>query len=145
MAANTTHPNLTKPVELTLRAARGNYLLKKHLHKLCKQHINDPKFKDGHDFPELEPLPKDPDSKFSDEDIQALGSVCIIGAGAAGLYAAMLLVVAGVKNFVFLEASERVGGRAYTFNFPEDLDYPCNHNYYDMGAMRIPCIPGMQP
>lgn len=78
-------------------------------------------------------------------------SVCIIGGGCAGLYAAKLLADLEKKSFDhlvtfdidILEASERVGGRAYTHHFPKDDN--CKHNYYDMGAMRIPDIASMKP
>ncbi|CAF9918063.1 MAG: hypothetical protein HETSPECPRED_003650 [Heterodermia speciosa] len=59
----------------------------------------------------------------------------IVGAGIAGLYAALLLRREGHKVTIF-EASHRVGGRIYTHRFPslfEDEDV-----YYEAGAMRIP-------
>ncbi|KAH7145710.1 L-amino acid oxidase [Dactylonectria estremocensis] len=69
--------------------------------------------------------------------------VCIVGAGAAGLYIAMILKFLGIEDFDILEASDRVGGRCFTYEFPKDDGYPCPHNYYDIGAMRIPDIPTM--
>ena len=69
------------------------------------------------------------------------GRVCIIGAGMAGLYVAMLLKSLGKYDFDIVEASaDRVGGRVYTQSFP---DQTVTHNYYDVGAMRIPDIPSM--
>ncbi|OAX37381.1 FAD/NAD(P)-binding domain-containing protein [Rhizopogon vinicolor AM-OR11-026] len=62
---------------------------------------------------------------------------CIIGAGAAGLYTAMILKELGIP-FDILEASERVGGRMYTHRFSE-----APNDYYDVGAMRWPDIPVM--
>eukprot|EP01133_Synstelium_polycarpum_P003499 gene3499-3998_t len=63
--------------------------------------------------------------------------VGIIGAGMAGLYSAMILKDLGIKYEV-LEASNRIGGRAYTHRFSDDP-----FNYIDFGAMRFPRIPVM--
>lgn len=61
--------------------------------------------------------------------------VGIIGAGAAGLYAAMLLDSLGI-DYDIHEGSGRIGGRIYTYRFnqtawdkatPEDPDY---YDYY---------------
>ncbi|KFZ00613.1 hypothetical protein V501_10597 [Pseudogymnoascus sp. VKM F-4519 (FW-2642)] len=69
--------------------------------------------------------------------------VGIIGAGAAGLYAAVLLDSLGIE-YDIIEASDRVGGRIYTYRFnetawlnstPDDPDY---YDYFDVGAMRFP-------
>ena len=61
-------------------------------------------------------------------------SVGVIGGGIAGLYSALLLqnYVPGVKVKLF-EASNRVGGRIYTYKFSSDP-----HQYFEAGAMRIP-------
>ncbi|MCJ1407670.1 hypothetical protein MMC19_001741 [Ptychographa xylographoides] len=72
------------------------------------------------------------------------GKVCIIGAGAAGLSVALQLKAVGIHDIDIFEASDRVGGRVYTFSFPEPKQ-AIPHNYYDVGAMRIPHIPLMQP
>lgn len=64
--------------------------------------------------------------------------ICIVGAGAAGLSAAVMLQVIGFTNVTVLEASSRVGGRCYTYTFENGP--ACKHNYYDVGAMRIPEI-----
>ena len=50
--------------------------------------------------------------------------VGILGGGMAGLYAAMMLAQRGIP-FQILEATDRVGGRCYTYNFPEggEWDY----------------------
>ncbi|KAM0335647.1 hypothetical protein ACHAQA_000696 [Verticillium albo-atrum] len=69
------------------------------------------------------------------------GRVCIVGAGAAGLYVAMMLKWLGITNVDILEAADHAGGRCATYQFPGEQD--CAHNYYDMGAMRIPEIPTM--
>ena len=63
----------------------------------------------------------------------------IIGGGAAGLGAAMMLKSLG-KPFEILEASNRVGGRCFTYHFSDT-----QFDYYDVGAMRFPKIPPMQP
>lgn len=67
--------------------------------------------------------------------------VCIVGAGASGLYLAHLLTKASIP-YDMLEASDRVGGRVYTYDFPSDPTTA--HNYYDVGAMRIPDVPAMK-
>ncbi|KAK7678543.1 hypothetical protein QCA50_018415 [Cerrena zonata] len=76
--------------------------------------------------------------------------ICIIGAGAAGLYAAMILQDLGLK-YEILEASDRIGGRILTHRFnDEDVGYdaprntPERYDYYDIGAMRYPDIPFMK-
>jgi len=63
---------------------------------------------------------------------------CIIGAGVAGLYTAMILKELGIQ-FDLLEASDRVGGRMYTHRFSKKPN-----DYYDVGAMRWPNIPVMK-
>ncbi|EAQ83519.1 hypothetical protein CHGG_09923 [Chaetomium globosum CBS 148.51] len=67
--------------------------------------------------------------------------VCIVGAGIAGLYIAMILDSLEIPNLTYeiLEANSRVGGRVYTHHF---TDGP--HDYYDIGAMRYPDIPTMK-
>ncbi|KAK3294313.1 uncharacterized protein B0H64DRAFT_343589 [Chaetomium fimeti] len=67
--------------------------------------------------------------------------VCIVGAGVAGLYIAMILDSLKIPNLTYdiLEANSRVGGRVYTHRFSEDA-----HDYYDIGAMRYPNIPTMK-
>lgn len=66
--------------------------------------------------------------------------VCIIGAGAAGLYTAMILDDFGIK-YEILEASGRNGGRIFTKNLEEGAEG--QHQYFDVGAMRFPDIPMM--
>ncbi|KAF4953171.1 hypothetical protein FSARC_12451 [Fusarium sarcochroum] len=67
--------------------------------------------------------------------------VCIVGAGIAGLYIAMILDDLQIPNLEYevIEASDRVGGRVYTHRFSEE-----ENDYYDIGAMRYPNIPTMQ-
>lgn len=73
--------------------------------------------------------------------------VCIIGAGAAGLFTALLFDylnqnVPGFNvQYDIFEAGDasRVGGRLYTYNFSVTP-----HDYYDVGAMRFPDNPIMK-
>ncbi|KAL5522354.1 hypothetical protein ACEPAG_8370 [Sanghuangporus baumii] len=67
------------------------------------------------------------------------GKVAIIGAGIGGLYAAMLLRDKNIP-FEILEASDRYGGRLFTHRFSDE-----EHDYYDVGAMRFPKTPLMDP
>lgn len=53
---------------------------------------------------EIPPIPKDAAKDFH-------GSIVIIGAGVAGLFAANTLKYMGFENYVILEASDRFGGR----------------------------------
>ena len=66
------------------------------------------------------------------------GPFCIIGAGVAGLYAAMLLDELGIE-YDILEANDRVGGRVLTHRFTSE-----RYDYYDVGAMRFPDVPFMK-
>lgn len=59
--------------------------------------------------------------------------VGIIGAGAGGLYTALLLDSLGI-DYDLLEASNRVGGRIYTHRFNQTAwlqSTPSNPDYYD--------------
>jgi monoamine oxidase len=67
--------------------------------------------------------------------------VGILGAGAGGLYAALILEDLGIPYHI-IEARDRVGGRLFTHKFPDDTGEP--YNYYDVGAMRFPKIASMQ-
>ena len=76
------------------------------------------------------------DPETSQSALQALPvaksrkEVGIIGAGAAGLYAAMMLQDLGI-TYEILEASKRSGGRLYTHRFtPKVADSPEDHDYY---------------
>ncbi|CAH0020146.1 unnamed protein product [Clonostachys rhizophaga] len=66
--------------------------------------------------------------------------VCIVGAGVAGLYIAMILDDLKIPNLTYeiLESSSRAGGRVLTHQFSQEP-----HDYYDIGAMRYPKIPTM--
>ncbi|KPA37967.1 l-amino acid oxidase, partial [Fusarium langsethiae] len=123
-----------------LRIAYAQHLLNKHLRKLRAKLNEDVNYSEplpqkrlSHSAPSDDPLSEIPEYK---------GRVAIVGAGATGLYLAMMLKYLKINNVDIYEASDRIGGRCYTYNFPEDKDSP--HNYYDIGAMRIPEIPAMQ-
>ncbi|TFY58617.1 hypothetical protein EVG20_g8079 [Dentipellis fragilis] len=74
--------------------------------------------------------------------------VGIIGAGAAGLYAAMILQDLGIE-YEILEANDRIGGRIFTHRFNGEAgrhapkNTPERYDYFDVGAMRFPDIPFM--
>lgn len=55
-------------------------------------------------------------------------SIVIVGAGAAGISAAVKLVENGFKNVTLLEAESRIGGRIHTIPFGD--------NIVDLGARR---------
>lgn len=100
------------------------------------QHQNDPP---AGKAPEEENPPRE--EIPPDEGIKP-AKVCIVGAGAAGIYMAWMLTYLGIE-YDLLEASDRIGGRVYTydgFKQSEDPEEQCAHNYYDVGAMRIPKI-----
>ncbi|KAG8862108.1 hypothetical protein FRB96_002138 [Tulasnella sp. 330] len=76
--------------------------------------------------------------------------ICIVGSGAAGLYAALILQSLGL-SYEILEAQpnnnpddDRVGGRIYTYRFngqtglKAHIGDPARYDYIDMGAMRFP-------
>ncbi|KAM0356240.1 hypothetical protein ACHAP4_006803 [Fusarium culmorum] len=124
-----------------LRIAYAQHLLNKHLRKLRAKLNEDVEFS--------EPLPQKRFSHSAPSDGDPIseipeykGRVAIVGAGATGLYLAMMLKYLKINNVDIYEASDRIGGRCYTYNFPDEKDSP--HNYYDIGAMRIPEIPAMQ-
>mmetsp|Transcript_15086 Transcript_15086/g.24054 ORF Transcript_15086/g.24054 Transcript_15086/m.24054 type:complete len:247 (+) Transcript_15086:54-794(+) len=55
----------------------------------------------------------------------------VIGAGAAGIGAGVALEESGIKNYVILEARDRIGGRAFTteeFGYPLDMGGQWIHN-----------------
>ena len=60
------------------------------------------------------------------EGEKPLYDVCVVGAGAAGIYACKLLQEKG-KSFVCLEARSRVGGRVYSQKL-------ANGNHVELGA-----------
>ncbi len=123
--------NMAAP-RTSLRAAYTKHILNQHL--LTK--LNDATGLHHETLPVAPELRDDLQDKTPYQ-----GRICIIGAGVAGLYLAMMLKSLGITNVDILEGSNRVGGRCYT----QSLDDNANpHNYYDFGAMRIPSIPWMQ-
>jgi len=62
-------------------------------------------------------------------------SVGIVGAGIAGLYAALNLRRAGYRVHIF-ESTDRIGGRIQTHYFNDE-----ENQYFEAGAMRIPRSP----
>lgn len=78
-----------------------------------------------------------------------LEKIGIVGAGAAGLYAAMILQSLGI-DYEILEANNRIGGRLFThrFNGQQGVDAPvgtpARYDYFDVGAMRFPDMPFMK-
>ncbi|TGO43681.1 hypothetical protein BCON_1097g00010 [Botryotinia convoluta] len=103
------------------------------------------------------PLPRSPCNNGRDDNDGSSTTikkpkVAIIGAGAAGLFTAMIL---GYLNdnetlkkkgfnvsYEIFEAAgkDRMGGRLFTYNFmPQGSRNPAGpHDYYDVGAMRFP-------
>ncbi|KAI9660582.1 MAG: hypothetical protein M1821_009934 [Bathelium mastoideum] len=121
----------------SLRAAYAKSVLHRHL----EQKYNAVNGLDGHQrlppkhidkFPADGPSPRPP----SDTPI------CIVGAGAAGLAVAIFLQQCGFTNIDIYEATANRGGRCYSYTFQNGPD--CPHDYYDVGAMRIPQIQTMQ-
>ncbi|KAF5325024.1 hypothetical protein D9619_010095 [Psilocybe cf. subviscida] len=73
----------------------------------------------------------------------------IVGAGASGLYAAMILQSLNI-DYEILEANDRIGGRLFTHRFNGEagvdapVGTPARYDYFDVGAMRFPQIPFMR-
>jgi monoamine oxidase len=65
-------------------------------------------------------------------------AVGILGAGAGGLYTALMLDSLGIP-YEILESSQRTGGRLFTHKF-SDAEF----DYYDVGAMRFPKVKMMK-
>lgn len=74
-------------------------------------------------------------------DISTTNPVGILGAGASGLYTALILQDLGIP-YRIIEAQGKVGGRLFTFKFQDETGSP--YNYFDIGAMRFPKISSMQ-
>jgi hypothetical protein len=125
--------------EKSLRAAYAQHLLHEHLSKKEGSHSHVPNdVSEDHD---TEGIPAETGARLGSG---YQGRVCIVGAGASGLYLAMMLKYLDITNVDILEGSDRVGGRCYTYPKPYPGDDTNNHDYYDVGAMRIPDIPWMQ-
>ena len=133
------------------RASFVRYMIRDHLSKVLNR-LNEqgnlgnipplrnlyPANGDQKSFPALEPgkLPSRP--RDASRDLPADMKVCIVGAGCAGLYAALIFDHLGVK-YDLLEANDRPGGRVLTHYFSTR-----KHDYYDIGAMRFPNVPPME-
>ena len=103
-------------------AYRGRYLLSQY-HERHK-HIPDRKLSEIKVLLNRDPSPTLP--------------VCIIGAGVAGLYTAMIFESLGISyRIVDADTQEHVGGRLFTYHFP-------NGGQYDYYVRRIP-IPSHSP
>lgn len=81
--------------------------------------------------------PSGPDSTVPSPDHGDKHRICIVGAGVAGLFIAMILDSLEIPGLEYdlLEASDRAGGRMLTHHFSKE-----KHDYYDIGAMRFPKI-----
>jgi hypothetical protein len=126
--------------DLSLTARYARQLIRENIaREICafhESHGTEPL--DFHD-PLLGADPDHPSEEGTlDKSLPLDAKFCIIGAGAAGLYIAMILTELGI-SFDILEASDRVGGRMYTHRFSE-----APNDYYDVGAMRWPNFPLMQ-
>ena len=111
-------------------------------------------------LPKPQPLNDDSSDDSSDDSDDSDGSskkikdakIAIVGAGAAGLFTAMILDYLNNNedlkhqdfniSYDIFEAADkdRIGGRLFTYNFvAQDARNPCGqHDYYDVGAMRFP-------
>ena len=69
-------------------------------------------------------------------------NVGIIGAGMSGLYAGLLLKKYDIPFHIFEGRNDRVGGRIYTCR--EEFG-PGDNQYFEAGAMRLPCIESQKP
>ncbi|KAG8738208.1 hypothetical protein FRC10_007144 [Ceratobasidium sp. 414] len=77
------------------------------------------------------------DVESESQEIPAVTRVAVIGAGVSGLQVAMKL---GLKHKVdVFEASDRVGGRLYTYKF-DHIPEAGEWDYFDVGAMRFPKV-----
>lgn len=117
---------------ISLRAAYAKNILHGHIAKRANKHLENP--------PSTTLPPPEVAKNLQPPPFK--GPICIVGAGAAGLAVAYLLRYADIKEIDIIEASDRVGGRVYTYPFAKDA--ACPHNYYDVGAMRIPDIAAQQ-
>lgn len=135
----------------TLRGRYAAKLLREHVKEQLARRLppkggfqdvpNEPQLPKLSDFTGIPPPPAEHIEAMGVES-DPFGKVCIIGAGAAGVYMAWMLTYLGIDYDLF-EATDRIGGRVYTYDgFKGDSTA---HNYYDVGAMRIPCINSNKP
>ncbi|KAG8771087.1 hypothetical protein FRC12_003865 [Ceratobasidium sp. 428] len=110
-------------------------------------HFDDPVIDPGQTVPNV---PSEERAKQELPKIQTpVKRVAIVGAGVAGLYAAMLLKGHDYEFPVDIyEASDRIGGRLYTHRFDRKsvIGTPApgkEYDYFDVGAMRFPNTPIM--
>lgn len=90
-------------------AYRGRYLLSTYQER--NKEVPD------HKLSEMIPLLKNPSPSPN-------LPVCIIGAGMAGLYTAMIFESLGISyHIVDANTQERVGGRLFTYHFPKSHPY----------------------
>ena len=87
---------------------------------------------------------------FKDNKFDGPPKVCIIGAGCAGLFTALIFDhlkrTCGLDvDYEILESNgeERVGGRLCSYYF-ENVQERGVHDYFDVGAMGFPDIPIMK-
>ncbi|KAF7302450.1 Amino-oxidase domain-containing protein [Mycena chlorophos] len=89
-----------------------------------------------------------PQSEASSFGPRSTKPICIIGAGCAGLYSAMILESLKIP-YVIMEAQDRYGGHVFTHRFNgaagknAPIGDPARYDYFDVGAMRFPHIPFM--
>lgn len=85
----------------------------------------------------LQSFSKSSRESFPQRDLQSVTDntydVIIIGAGMAGISAAMTLEAQGISNYIILEAKDHIGGRTYT----EDEELEGDKIPVDAGAMWI--------
>ncbi|KAF9457573.1 hypothetical protein BDZ94DRAFT_1272826, partial [Collybia nuda] len=87
------------------------------------------------------PIPTIPISPVLEEFASlSIAPVGILGAGAGGLYTALILEDLGIP-YRIIEAQRQVGGRLFTHKFANTTGAP--YNYFDVGAMRFPQIASM--
>lgn len=121
-----------------------------HVHQALRRTYNkshdNSHFGLGRPLEEDEELPEPPQLRLPDAQLTDTSPrVCIVGAGAAGLFTALLFdylneSVPGFNvQYDVFESGSAVGGRLYTYNFSGVA-----HDYYDVGAMRFPDNPIMQ-
>lgn len=130
----------------TLRGRYAAQIMRDHVTAKYKQrvgHDND-MFGDDGGLPPFAGIPPPKSDNGDGAQLKDdLGKVCIVGAGAAGIYMAWMLSYLGI-DYDLLEATDRIGGRVFTYDRFVD-DGTCAHNYYDVGAMRIPNIASNKP